>query len=199
LSLSPPSIILNSRQGLHQSGAARAGRVGRRQRHRRGEQIRQRGHRQARLRHRDSGREKPAFAGEENAATHHRQPAARAAYARANRRPGPEALAARRGNSRHRAVGGMPAVDLQLYADRGGEAVGGVYERLKRSVARWSARRCCGKVLSVNPQVPRVRALVGTPRLRLAWTLTGHLLALEWNGRLNTQICDSQESRLLTR
>jgi len=44
---------------------------------------------------RDSGREKPAFDGEEDAAAHHRQPAARAAYARANRPPGAEALGAR--------------------------------------------------------------------------------------------------------
>jgi len=57
-----------------------------------------------------TGREKPAFAGEENAAAHHRQPAARAASACGNGRPGPEVLAARRGNSKgHRAVGGMRA------------------------------------------------------------------------------------------
>jgi len=74
------------------------------------EQIRQRGHRQARLRHRDPGREKPAFAGEENAAANHRQPACACCARRREPAARPGGLSSKTGQFKDvRAVGGMRA------------------------------------------------------------------------------------------
>src|SRR5881396_903492 len=50
------------------------------------------------------------------------------------RRPGPEALAARQGNSKATAPSGHARVGLQRYADRGREAVGGLHEGVRGEV-----------------------------------------------------------------